>query len=85
MSAGGGLAVWNAATGSELIRIPGPQAEVAISPDNTGLVAVTGDGTTTAVLDCEVCIDDIDALRSLAATRITRAPTAAEIERYGLD
>jgi WD40 repeat protein len=79
---GKGLVVWSAETGRELMRVPGFESAVDFSPD-AKLIAAVGPGQkTVSLIDCDVCVDNVDSLLSLADERITREPTAAERAEY---
>jgi WD40 repeat protein len=79
---GRGLAVWDADTGRQLLRIPGFDSVVDFAPDGKSL-ALVGPGTKTlSVIDCDVCVDNVDSLLALADERITREPSASERNEY---
>ncbi len=81
-TAGNGLAVYSAETGRELMRVPGFESEVEFSPDDK-LIAALGPGEArVSVIDCDVCVDDVDSLLALADERITREPSVAEREEF---
>jgi WD40 repeat protein len=81
ISADGTVRVWDAATGDPVLAAPAQSVtDVRFAAGGRRLVAAARG---VLVVDCEVCAD-VEALRDLAARRITRSPTAAERARYGL-
>ncbi len=79
-----GTRVWSASSGLPLATIPGDA--VFASPSASGGVVIAFRAVRQAELhDCEVCDASAAALLDLAEQRITREPTDAEVEQYGLD
>jgi WD40 repeat protein len=74
----GSVRLWDAATGEELLAIPGENngPDLAFSPDGRHLAAASGSGK---VVVYAVHLDD---LLALARSRLTRSLTQAECQRY---
>jgi WD40 repeat protein len=79
-----GTRVWSAESGLPLDTFPG--YSVFATPSASGAVVIAYQAVRPAELhDCEACNASPDELLSLAEERITREPTPAEIEEFGLD
>lgn len=74
----GAVRLWNAATGEELLAIPGENngADLQFSPDGRFVATTSGSGK---VLVYAVTLDD---LLALAQARLTRSLTQSECQRY---
>jgi WD40 repeat protein len=74
----GAVRLWDAATGEELLAIPGENngPDLGFSPDGRSLAVTSGSGK---VIVYAVHLDD---LLALARSRLTRSLTPAECQRY---
>lgn len=74
----GAVRLWDAATGEELLAIPGENngPDLGFSPDGRSLAVTSGSGK---VIVYAVHLDD---LQALARSRLTRSLTPAECQRY---